>query len=74
MLWGLSVRWALLRKLYAIPFLKVWPMADEFITRGLNLVAWVLVFFLAPETKEYTLEELDFICGFQCLTALPASY
>ena len=40
---------------------------DEFITRGLNIVAWVLVFFLAPETKEYTLEELDSICEFPML-------
>jgi hypothetical protein len=40
---------------------------DEFITRGLNIVAWVLVFFWAPETKEYTLEELDSICEFPML-------
>ena len=40
---------------------------DEFITRGLNIVAWMLVFFLAPETKEYTLEELDSICEFPML-------
>jgi len=46
----------------------VWTKgADEFITRGLNIVAWVLVFFLAPETKEYTLEELDSICEFPML-------
>lgn len=42
---------------------------DEFITRGLNIVAWVLVFLLAPETKEYTLEELDSICEFPTLDA-----
>ncbi len=74
MLWGLSVRWALLRKLYPVPSLKVWPRVNEFITRGLNLVAWVLIFFLAPETKEYTLEELDSICEFRCLTVFQVSY
>jgi len=26
---------------------------------GLNLVAWVMIFFLVPETKQLTLEELD---------------
>jgi hypothetical protein len=40
---------------------------DEFIARGLNIVAWLLVFFLAPETKEYTLEELDSICEYLML-------
>jgi hypothetical protein len=42
-------------------------MVDEFISRGLNLVAWVLIFLFAPETKEYTLEELDSICEFPML-------
>ncbi|KAG4435587.1 hypothetical protein IFR05_008933 [Cadophora sp. M221] len=30
---------------------------------GLNMVAFVLIFFLLPETKQRTLEELDFIFG-----------
>lgn len=30
---------------------------------GLNVVAWILVFLFTPETKEYTLEELDSIFG-----------
>jgi hypothetical protein len=51
-----------------VPSLIVWTQGvDEFITRGLNIVAWVLVFLLAPETKEYTLEELDSICEFPML-------
>jgi hypothetical protein len=68
MLWGKSVRWARLRKLLPeYPPNSVDQGVDEFITRGLNIVAWVLVFFLAPETKEYTLEELDSICEFPML-------
>jgi hypothetical protein len=68
MLWGKSVRWARLRKLLprTLPN-SVDQGIDEFITRGLNIVAWVLVFFLVPETKEYTLEELDSICEFPML-------
>jgi len=30
---------------------------------GLNMVAFTLIFFLLPETKQRTLEELDFIFG-----------
>lgn len=30
---------------------------------GLNVLAFVLIFFLVPETKQRTLEELDFIFG-----------
>jgi len=68
MRWGKSVRWARLRKLLPeyLPN-SVDQGVDEFITRGLNIVAWVLVFFFAPETKEYTLEELDSICEFPML-------
>jgi hypothetical protein len=28
---------------------------------GLNLVAWVLIFLFVPETKQKTLEELDYV-------------
>jgi hypothetical protein len=69
MLWGKSVRWARLRKLFTrvTPPNSVDQGVNKFITRGLNIVAWVLVFFWAPETKEYTLEELDSICEFPML-------
>ena len=68
MLWGKSVRWARLRKLSLSTLPNSMDQGvDEFITRGLNIVAWMLVFFLAPETKEYTLEELDSICEFPTL-------
>ncbi|KAJ9136827.1 Sugar porter (SP) family MFS transporter [Pleurostoma richardsiae] len=30
---------------------------------GLNIVAFIVIFFIVPETKRYTLEELDFIFG-----------
>jgi len=68
--WGKSAHWARLRKLLprTLPN-SVDQEVDEFITRGLNIVAWVLVFLLAPETKEYTLEELDSICEFPTLDA-----
>jgi MFS family permease len=29
---------------------------------GLNMVAFVMIFFLMPETKQRTLEELDYVC------------
>jgi hypothetical protein len=29
---------------------------------GLNLIAFVLIFLFVPETKQYTLEELDQVC------------
>ncbi|KAI0470913.1 sugar transporter-domain-containing protein [Xylariaceae sp. FL0804] len=28
---------------------------------GFNLVAWIMIFFLVPETKQRTLEELDYV-------------
>lgn len=46
---------------------------------GLNLIALVLIFLFVPETKQRTLEELDYIfeipqrrfMGHQCFTVLP---
>jgi hypothetical protein len=29
---------------------------------GLNIISWIAVFFLVPETKRYSLEELNQIC------------
>ncbi|WVR03556.1 hypothetical protein IAU60_000548 [Kwoniella sp. DSM 27419] len=39
---------------------------------GLNLVAFVMIFFLLPETKQLTLEELDYVFGVP--TSQHASY
>jgi hypothetical protein len=45
----------------------------------LNVVAFVLIFFFVPETKQRTLEELDYVfavptskhCSYQLTKALP---
>lgn len=36
--------------------------------RGLNVIAFVMIFLWVPETKQRTLEELDYICQYlhQC--------
>ncbi|ODN80979.1 hypothetical protein L202_03089 [Cryptococcus amylolentus CBS 6039] len=39
---------------------------------GLNMIAFVLIFFFLPETKQLTLEELDYVFGVP--TATHASY
>lgn len=39
---------------------------------ALNVTAFVLIFLWVPETKQRTLEELDYICNL--LSPLPASY
>jgi hypothetical protein len=46
---------------------------------GMNVLAFIMIFFWVPETKERTLEELDYIfavpvsrfAGYQLKTALP---
>ncbi len=36
-------------------------LADNVFKSGLNVLAFLMIFFLVPETKQYTLEELDYI-------------
>ena len=38
---------------------------------GLNVVAFVMIFLWVPETKQRTLEELDYICEFGFLIPVP---
>jgi len=50
---------------YGFPFLSVikfWKLPC--IHRGLNVIAFVMIFFLVPETKQRTLEELDYVCEY----------
>jgi hypothetical protein len=42
---------------------KITPTGAFAFYAGLNMLAFVLIFFLVPETKQRTLEELDFIFG-----------
>ena len=35
--------------------------ADDLLESGLNIMSLVLIFLLVPETKRYTLEEIDYI-------------
>lgn len=39
------------------------PPGAFFFYAGLNVIAFVLIFFFVPETKQRTLEELDYIFG-----------
>jgi len=53
--------------------------ANEVAYSGMNVLAFIMIFFWVPETKERTLEELDYIfavpvhtfAGYQLKTALP---
>jgi len=38
------------------------------IRRGLNVLAFIMIFFVMPETKQRTLEDLDHICKYHRLT------
>ena len=42
---------------------KITPTGAFAFYAGLNMFAFVLIFFLVPETMQRTLEELDFIFG-----------
>jgi hypothetical protein len=42
---------------------KITPTGAFAFYAGLNMLAFVLIFFLVPETKQRTLEELDYIFG-----------
>ncbi len=42
------------------------PMAYS----GLNVIAFVMIFLWVPETKQRTLEELDYIC--ECMRSFEA--
>ena len=42
---------------------KITPTGAFGFYAGLNMIAFVVIFFLVPETKKKTLEELDFVFG-----------
>jgi hypothetical protein len=42
---------------------RIGPTAAFGLYAGLNFFAWIVIFFLIPETKQRTLEELDYIFG-----------
>ncbi|ORY85065.1 galactose-proton symporter [Protomyces lactucae-debilis] len=55
------------------------PLGSFMFYAGLNMLAFVMIFFLVPETKQRTLEELDYVFAvptrtfarYQLFTALP---